>query len=243
MFSSTLPTVAQPDYSTYLAQARSFLDARRAQHGDFRMEADGDPAGDPPGGDPDPGQDPDPGGDPGDGQDPDADKLGDAGKQALDRMKGQLRTTKTELRAFKDLGLTPEQIRELTKPKADGDQPDPEKIREEARREARSEALRERVVDKIEARAAKKFADPEDAVAILLRSHKADDFLDGDAIDATEIDDALAELLTKKPHLAATPPRKFGGGGDQGPRDEGPKRAASLQDAVAARLNSKPNSR
>lgn len=220
-----------------LAQATAFLQARRAKHGNLRMEAtDDSPADDAA---TDDAQSDAPAGD--EGQDPDGtDQLGDAGKQALDRMKGQLKSTKAELRAFRELGLSPEEIRALTaKPRDDGDQPDPEKIRDEARREARAEALRERVVDKIEARAAKQFADPEDAVAILLRTHKADDFLDGDAIDADEIDDALKALLEKKPHLAAATQRRFGGGGDQGTRETTPKRAASLTEAVTARVNSK----
>lgn len=165
----------------------------------------------------------DPGQTDGDQQSDDgADQLGDAGKQALDRMKGQLKTTKAELRAFKALGLTPEQIQALQKPADDaGDKPDPEKIRDEARREARAEAQRERVVDKIEAKA-RGFADPEDAVAILLRTHDADDFLDGDKIDVEAIQEALDELLEKKPHLAAAAQggRRFSGGADGGARKE-----------------------
>jgi hypothetical protein len=150
-----------------------------------------------------------------------ADQLGDAGKQALDRMKTQRNQFRDELRAFQSLGLTPNQIKALRQSggKPDADQPDADAIREEARREARAEANRERVIDKIEAKAARDFADPEDAVAILLRSHKADDFLNGDAIDVEEIEDALKGLLTKKPHLAAQG-RRFQGGADGGARKE-----------------------
>ena len=213
-----------------LAQAAAFLEARRAKHGDLRMEAtdSGDGAQDDSGHDADNQSD--------DGQDDGTDKLGDAGKQALDRMKGERNAARAELRAFKKLGLTPEQIEALQKPADDGDKPDVEKIREQARQEARAEAQRERVVDKIEAKAAKDFADPEDAVAILLRAHKPDDFLNGEQIDVEEIEEALKELLEKKPHLAAAQRGRFTGGADQGTRDSKKKPAASLDEAIAARI-------
>lgn len=163
------------------------------------------------------------GGDPGGADDSNdgADQLGDPGKQALDRMKAQRNQFRDELRSYKALGLSPDQIRALQKPADDGDKIDPQQIREQARAEARAEAQRERVVDKIEAKAARAFADPEDAVAILLRGRSADDFLDGDKIDVGEIEDALKELLEKKPHLAAAQGgRRFGGSADGGARKE-----------------------
>lgn len=197
-----------------LAQVDTFLAARKARHGDLRMEAGDDTA--------DGGQDDtDDHGDDGDGQDDDgADQLQDKGKQALDRMKTQRNQFRDQLREFQALGLTPEQIRALQKPAGDDDKPDPDAIREQARREARAEANRERVVDKIEAKAAREFADPEDAVAILLRGRDAADFLDGEKVDVEEIESALKELLEKKPHLAAQRGRKFQGGADGGARKE-----------------------
>lgn len=210
------------------ALATEFLARRRAMHGDLRMEATDDGSDDQDGGAAD---------DADDQQDDDTDKpdLGDKGKQALDRMKAERNAAKAELRAFKALGLTPEQIQALQKP-ADDDKPDVEQIREQARQEARAEAQRERVVDKIEAKAAKDFADPEDAVAILLRTRNTEDFFDGDSIDVGEIEDALKELLEKKPHLAAAQRGRFTGGADQGTRDSKKKPAASLDEAIAARI-------
>lgn len=114
----------------------------------------------------------------------------------------------------------------------DDDAPDADKIREEARAEARKEALYDRVESKIEAKASK-FADPEDAVAVLLRSHKLEDFLDGDSVDIEAITDALDELGEKKPHLLAEG-KRFKGDGDGGRRkgkDTG--RAKTLGDAVS----------
>lgn len=156
-----------------------------------------------------------------DGDDKGSDALGDAGKQALDRMKEQRNAARNELKEFKALGMSAADIRKIVEQRKDGeDKPDAEAIREEARREARAEALRERVTDKIEARAAKQFADAEDAVAILLRKHDPDDFLDGDKIDVEAIQEALNELLEKKPHLAVQDGKRFKGSADGGARKE-----------------------
>jgi hypothetical protein len=152
------------------------------------------------------------------------DQLGDAGKQALDRMKAERNTARAALREFKALGLSVDEIKSLQKPAAkDDDAPNVEEIRAQARAEAKAEAARDRVVDKIEA-TARGFADPEDAVAILLRSRPADDFLDGDKIDVGEIEDALAELLEKRPYLAAAQgsQRRFQGSSDGGARKDKP---------------------
>ena len=150
------------------------------------------------------------------------DALADKGKQALDRMKVQRNAARDQLRAYKALGLTPDQIKALAKDGAgkSDDQPDADQIREQARTEARAEALRERVVDKIEVKAAKAFADAEDAVAILLRTHDTDDFLDDGKIDVEAIQEALDELLDKKPHLAAAQgdTKRFRGNPDGGTR-------------------------
>lgn len=113
----------------------------------------------------------------------------------------------------------------------DDEEPDPEKIREEARAEARREALSERVADKIEAKAAA-FADPEDAVAVLLRSRDIEDFIDDDKVDVEAIADALKELGEKKPHLLAQGGKKFQGDGDGGARKGGQGRPKNLADAV-----------
>lgn len=151
--------------------------------------------------------------------------LGDKGKQALDRMKEQRNALRNEVKEWKALSLSPAEIRKVLDERKNGDdKPDPDAIREEARREARTEALRERVTDRIEARAAKSFADAEDAVAILMRAHDPDDFLDGDKIDAEAIQEALDDLLERKPHLAAQGGRRFQGSADGGTRKEsGPK--------------------
>src|SRR5690606_41771969 len=84
---------------------------------------------------------------------------------------------------------------------SDGGQPDVEVSGRQAREEALAEAARERVADKLEVLAAQQFADPEAAVALLLRRHAVDDFLDGSTVDMDAIRDALVELAEQKPHL------------------------------------------
>jgi hypothetical protein len=139
--------------------------------------------------------------------------LGDAGKKAIDRMKGQLKTSRSALRPWTALATefgakSPEELRNLLKGKKPdgGDAPDPDQIRREARAEVERETARDRLLDKIEAKAAGRFADPADAAALLLREGDTDDFLDGSRVDSEAIAEALDELLERKPYLAGKKP-------------------------------------
>lgn len=174
----------------------------------------------------------------------DADKDDDAAEDWKAKFEAQQRVNRgLERKGRKDLA----RIKELEgakpadkggkKDKGDDDAPDPEKIREEAKAEARREALSDKVADKIEAKASK-FADPEDAVAVLLRSREIDDFIDDDKVDVEAITDALKELGEKKPHLLAQGSR-FKGGADGGRRkgkDSG--RPKDLGDAISRHYES-----
>jgi len=137
-----------------------------------------------------------------------ADKLGDPGKRALDAMKARY---KAEREARKELER---KLAEAVKKSDDGDKPDLEEIRRKAAEEARAEMLRERVLDKIEARAGRRFVDAEDAAALLLRRHDVDDFIDGGKVDMDAINEALEELGESKPWLLAT--KGSGGSFDSG---------------------------
>lgn len=121
------------------------------------------------------------------------------------------------------------------------DEIDVEKIRADARAEAEKEALEERVLDKIELKAAKDFADPADAVAMLMRAHKVDDFLDDGKPDVEAIQDALKELLEKKPYLGAAAQggkNRFQGSAEGGAKPTKPARPKSLNEAVQRRYAS-----
>jgi hypothetical protein len=149
--------------------------------------------------------DPDPADD--DQGDPEgADKLDDPGKKALDAMKAKWRTERDQRKALE------------AKLAGDGkkDDQDPALLRKQLQAEARAEVLNERALDKVETKAAKLFADPEDARALL--AGRVDEFVDDGRVDVEAIEDALADLLKKKPHLAATAGKRFAGSADGGAR-------------------------
>jgi len=197
--------------------------------------------------------------DTGAGDDAGADQLGDAGKQALDRMKtkwqqarDRAKTAEAELAEAKRLKAevearlaaatkTADEPKDQPKDKVADPAPaapkepqiDPQKLREEAAAAARAEVLRDRALDKVEAKAAKLFADPEDARALL--APVVDKLIDNGQIDVDEIESQLADLLKKKPHLAAQSGRRFGGGADGGARN-GKSQPAQVTEQELARM-------
>ncbi|MFF7982289.1 hypothetical protein ACFZDK_24695 [Streptomyces sp. NPDC007901] len=149
-----------------------------------------------------------------DGADQDgADQLGDAGKQALDRMKERWRKERDRRKAA-------ESERDQLKGTSGGNADDPERIRSEADKAATAKANQRIVRSEIRAAAAGKLANPRDALAFLdLSQFEVDD--DGQ-IDETEIADAIEDLLKERPYLGATaakaPEARFQGSGDGGAR-------------------------
>lgn len=175
----------------------------------------------------DPAEPPEPA-DPPEPKDPDdepegADKLGDAGKKALDRMKAERAEAKKTAAAEK------KRADELARKVAefeDRDKSELEKVssRAEAAEKRAEAALSRALKAEVRALASSEFADPEDAAAFLDLSQYA---ADGD-IDTGGLQDALAELLERKPHLrkqvASEPEQKKGPRPDpsQGPRKDPP---------------------
>lgn len=165
------------------------------------------------------------------------------GRKTLQKERAAKNGYLTELRPWRllarDLGeggtpASPERIRELLAAAAGGgsggsgggDQVDVERIRREAERDATTKAQREIALAKVEARAAAKFADPEDAVKWL--SDTADDLLTRDGKpDTGAIDSALEDLLQQKPHLAKR---------DEGPPDYdgGPRRTGDANQDMSS---------
>jgi hypothetical protein len=137
------------------------------------------------------------------------DGLGDAGKRALDSMKGKWHTERDRRRALE------EELESLRAPKpAEDGQPDADAIRREAAREAAAKANARILRSEIKAAAAGKLADPADALAHLdPASFEVDE--NGD-VDAEEISAAITDLLTRKPYLAANSRPRFQGTGDGG---------------------------
>jgi hypothetical protein len=162
----------------------------------------------------DDGQDDD-AGDGGDGQDDDgagdqdgqddadpegADQLGDKGKRALASMKGKWRKERDQRRELE---------RQLAKNQGGGDD-----AVAKATAAATAAANTRIVKAEIRAAAAKKLADPRDALKFLdLEQFEVD--ADGE-VDAEEIADAIEALIKDKPYLAAATGRRFQGSGDGG---------------------------
>lgn len=164
--------------------------------------------------------------------DPDgADQLGDPGKKALDAMKGKWQTERDRRKAVEQELATLKAQGGKNSP-SDG-QPDPDDIRKQAKAEAAAEMLRDRALDKVETRAAKLFADPEDARALL--ASRVDEFIDNGQVDLDAINQALTDLLSKKPHLAAATAKRFQGSADGGARN-GKTKPSQLSREDVARL-------
>lgn len=208
-------------------------------------------------GDADGSQDGDDGGDDTDGQDDDADEgddsdedgdrdgadedaLGDKGKKALRELRRENRRLKSQLRQ-QDQG-------QGRKPSAkdgrggDEGEDDAETIRARAREEARAEVWNERVEAAAVAAAAGRLANPA-RVAQLLGDDLADIPKDDKGRpDRAAISELIDDLLETDPYLAAPATgdrRRFQGDADSGARKKTKKSAASLGEAVAARLAGK----
>lgn len=176
----------------------------------------------------------------------DAEQLGAAGQKALDAVKARYRAERARRRQAEQDLATHKQQTEAKPTEGEGDEaPDLDKIREEGRTAARAEGLRERALDRLEAKAARTFADPEDARAHL--AGRVEEFVDGDRIDTEAITEALEELLAKKPYLgsaeAAMATKRFKDGGDGGARDsrqspKGQLEHADLKNMTAAQIRS-----
>jgi hypothetical protein len=150
--------------------------------------------------------------------------LGDAGKKALDAMKVKWRTERDRAKKLQD------ELAAATKPKQEDDKVDIDALRKQARDEAKAEVLRDRTLDKIEAKAAGRFKDPEDALLRLGRN--VDDFIDDGKIDLDAIEDALADLLEKRPDFGVTQgePKRFKGAADGGARGSAGKPQVTEQE-------------
>lgn len=118
--------------------------------------------------------------------------LGPAGERALEAVKAKEKAARAELRALKA------ELAALKTPK-EGDET-PEQVQERIRQDVAREFNERLVSAEVRASAAGLFADPEDAVTFLDLSE-----FDVDAsgrVDASDVEDALKDLLARKPHLA-----------------------------------------
>lgn len=168
---------------------------------------------------------------------PDADAaLGDAGKKALDAMKRERAAAKAEATAAKA------ELDQLRTELALKDKPAEEQALETARAEARAEATKAAnarlLRSELKAAATGKLADPTDAALYI----KLDDFTvsDDGEVDSDALSEAIDDLLTRKPHLAAAGGSKFGGTADQGAKGKTSKPAQMTQSEFD-RIKSNPH--
>lgn len=145
--------------------------------------------------------------------------LGDAGKKALDAMKERVKTAERAAREAK-AALAKSTADAVLKDKP-ADEQAIEKARAEARAEARTESDKRILKSELKAAAKGVLADPTDAALYInLEDFTVSD--DGD-VDSDALNEAIADLLEKKPHLAAVKQNRFDGDADQGAKGKDSK--------------------
>lgn len=146
--------------------------------------------------------------------------LGPAGEKALRAEKERRRA---EAKRRRELEA------ELASLKNGGKKDDPDTIRREAAEAAMAKANQRIIRAEVRAAAAGKLADPKDALKFLdLDAFEVDD---NGEIDADEIADAITDLITNKPYLAAQGGKRFQGTGDGGSRNGArPKQITSREE-------------
>ncbi|MFJ5785330.1 hypothetical protein [Streptomyces hydrogenans] len=144
-----------------------------------------------------------------------------AARKEIEKLRREAASQRTKVRELEPLAAKAKELEDAQKTEA-------ERLAEQltAERERATSATRAAVAAKVEALAAKTFADPTDAVGAL----NPTDYVDGSgAIDTDRITADLADLLQRKPHWAKTP--------------EGPRRPApDLTQGSSGNGNRTPNS-
>jgi hypothetical protein len=158
-------------------------------------------------------------------------ELGDAGKKALDAMKAKMRAAETTAKTA---------LAELAKRDAAlaaKDKPAEEVALENARREATETATNaanlKLAKSALKLAAKGVLADPADALAFIDSS--SFDVDDNGDVDSDSLNEAIKDLLARKPHLAAAAANRFKGGGDNGATPP-PKPSATADERAATAL-------
>lgn len=130
--------------------------------------------------------------------------LGDAGKRAIDRMKADMKAAQDEAKQFKDLGLTPDQIKQLiANDSASAQEAALAQERQKVEQETQ-QRLHAKLRDlSITAQASTLgFHDPADALTQLKREQiDAVDVSATDDVDAAAVKALLEQLAKDKPYL------------------------------------------
>ena len=179
----------------------------------------------------------------------DGDGLGDKGKHALDRMKAERNDARQEAAAWKALGLTVDQIKELqTRAGQQNDSPpvDADQVRAKAVEDAekaataRFEAQARRTAVREQARALG-FHNAADALAEIRSDDLAAISVRDDEADADAIAELVKKVAEKKPYLVKTRDSSAGdaGIGGAGTSDRPAPRTAAERMARAYADNSR----
>lgn len=169
-------------------------------------------------------------------------ELSDAGAKAFAAMKKELYDTKTELadrraaagdyRGKERINQERKELESLRefKAKAEGTEAeykaslDVQRVQQDALTAANGRIVR----SELRASAKGKLADPNDAHLYIDLTNF--DVSDNGEVDSAALDDAIDELLTRKPHLGAAPAKRFEGTADQGAnRVNAPSQLTALQ--------------
>lgn len=156
-----------------------------------------------------------------------AEQLGDAGKKALDTMKAQKAAAKKSAREAAARAAAAEAKNAELQAKIDGREAEHQAEQDRARVESEAIAQAHTLIKKAEVRAlaAGKLTNPEDALVFLdLDELEVDQ--DG-AVDRAQIEDAIGDLLSARPYLAADGQSRFQGGADNG-ADKGARNPRQL---------------
>ena len=156
-------------------------------------------------------------------------ELREAGKQALDRMKAERAAARAEAKA----AIARAEAAEAAL--ANKDKPAEEVALEIARKEGRTEATTaanlKLATSALKLAAAGKLTNPADASVFI--DPKQFDVDDNGDVDSDALNDAITQLLTERPYLAAGNQPRFEGGGDGGARAAA-KPKESYDEAIAA---------
>lgn len=155
-------------------------------------------------------------------------RLGDAGKKALDAWKDRARLAEKALKDAKVAAAKAQQEADLKDKPAD--EQEIERARAEARAEATAEANKRILRSELKALATGKLADPTDAALYV----NLDDFTVSDSgdVDSDALNEAIADLIERKPHLAAQKQSRFDGAADQGAKGKDSKPSQLTKDDI-----------
>jgi len=165
-----------------------------------------------------------------DGDDDGDEPLGEAGTKTLAKVRGEKNTAVKARKAAEQRAAAAEANAAELQAKLDGREAEHQAQQDQARIESEAIAKAHGLIRKAEVRAlaAGKLADPEDA----LRFIDLDEFEVGEdgSVDRELIGEAITELLTARPYLAAGAEQRFQGGGDGG-ADKGSRQPRQLKES------------